>query len=312
MKLLKKSSIIDESKLVVDDISIQEGSGVFISSLSDKDSRTVKVYYHRPKAFDRDSKFLIVVPGAGRNGKSYRDTWIQYAEEYKVLVLSLTLEEELFPFEDYHLCGMVSQSNFLEAIEWQDSSNIVVLDETQLTVTFDQVKENWIFGLFDSLFYKAKEATGSEIQQYDLFGHSAGGQILHRMALFDSSNTVNQIVSANSGFYTLPDPLSPYPFGLNPLSHPDWKSIFNRRLIVLTGEKDNATETKGTLLHSNTVNEQGLHRNARAKYFYNYAKAKAKEINTPFNWQLVQVKDVGHDHRKMAKAAAEFLYQQPL
>ena len=77
----------------------------------------------------------------------------------------------------------------------------------------------------------------------------------------------------------------------------------------MAGELDNASESKGTLLRSTVVDQQGLHRLARAQYFYESASNQANQINSPFEWELVIVPNVGHNQALMAKAASEILYE---
>ena len=48
----------------------------------------------------------------------------------------------------------------------------------------------------------------------DLFGHSAGGQFVHRMLSFGFRDRVAVAVSANAGTYAMPDLSTPWPFGL--------------------------------------------------------------------------------------------------
>jgi hypothetical protein len=51
-------------------------------------------------------------------------------------------------------------------------------------------------------------------QHYGLFGHSAGGQFVHRMVSFGFRDRVAVAVSANAGTYAMPDLTTPWPFGL--------------------------------------------------------------------------------------------------
>ena len=38
-----------------------------------------------------------------------------------------------------------------------------------------------------------------------MFGHSAGGQFVHRFVQFKPNSRVNYAISANAGWYTVPD-----------------------------------------------------------------------------------------------------------
>ena len=167
-----------------------------------------------------------------------------------------------------------------------------------------------IFSDFDRLFDIAIKKLGTNQSQYDIFGHSAGGQIAHRLALFKPNTKVNRILASNSGSYTAPVFETKLPFGIQDakLSDEHLKHAFKEKLTLFIGELDNENGTGGTLLHSPTVNKQGLHRYARAQYFYKTAKKAAKNLNTPINWQLKIIPNIGHNYRLMGKAAAEHLY----
>ena len=69
------------------------------------------------------------------------------------------------------------------------------------------------------------------------------------------------------------------------------------------GHIDNENEVGGTFLRSITADLQGRHRLKRGKFFFNSAQKNAGELGYPFNWQLVIIPKVGHDHRLMAEAA---------
>jgi len=172
-------------------------------------------------------------------------------------------------------------------------------------------QEEWIFSDFDRIFNLIVESTNSSQTKYDIFGHSAGGQILHRLALFTNEMKADRIIAANSGFYTLPDMETEMPFGIKNIFSKYDKLInsFDNKLILLIGELDNANEKGGTLLKSKTADKQGIHRIERAKYFYEFSRKKAGELKTGFKWQFEIVPNVGHNHELMGKAAAKILYE---
>ena len=255
-----------------------------------------------------ESKILIVIPGAGRNGDSYRDAWIEASEKYNVLILSPMYAEDDYSFTDYHLGGIIKDANIRACNEFIVDTNVAVLYEDKLEYNVSQHPEEWIFDDFDDLFEKVVVSTNSNQEHYDMFGHSAGGQILHRLAIFHPFSKANRIIAANSGFFTLPAADIDLPFGIQNTSI-DIESLrasFENNLVVMVGELDNEDEDGGTLLRSPTVDQ---HRLERGKYFYDYSKLVAKEIGVPFNWNLTLVPNVGHNHRLMAAAAADLLYE---
>ncbi|MEP3207724.1 MAG: hypothetical protein ABJN95_00955 [Maribacter sp.] len=312
MQLIKESEAKRET-LVVNEVNISEGSGKFlIEGGKGKKTKAIIVYYYKPKNFDSNSKVLVVIPGAGRNANTYRDAWVAEADKKGILILSPKYAEEDYAFEDYHLCGLIRELNLGKSLEFVENSNMVKIDEDQLTFTLNTKEEEWIFEDFDRIFDLAIEAIGSNQKEYDIFGHSAGGQILHRYALFGKSAKVNNILAANSGFYTLPNFEFALPFGLKNtlLEEQNLQDAFDKKLIILVGELDNQAETRGTLLRSSTADKQGLHRLARAQYFYDQAKSVARSKQFSFNWKIAIIPQVGHDHRKMAVAASQLLYSE--
>ncbi len=302
-----------EKKLKLNEITIEEGSGAFlIEGAQDKENNTIKVYYHIPKIFTKDAKVVIVIPGAGRNADSYRDTWVKASETHNTVILSPRYQEKEYGFGDYHLAGLVKDLNLEGSINFVENTNIALLNEDMLEFTFNEDNSSWLFNDFDRIFDLVKTELDLSATSYDLFGHSAGGHILHRMALFQSDSKSHRILASNASFYTLPNFENNYPFGLKSttLNEEQLRLAFAKNLVVFLGEQDNENETRGTFLRSTTSDEQGLHRLARGTHFYETAKAKAQELNTDFNWQLIVVPNVGHNQEKMGTAAASFLFDE--
>ncbi len=295
------------------DIRIAAGSGVFTWAPSDgQREEQVYVFYHRPRNFNKSSGILIVIPGAGRNGDDYRDAWVEASERYGVLVLSPSYPEAAFDFSRYHMGGMVSHLDITGHATRIGNTNKVVLDEAGLQFQIVDQAGGWLFEEFDQLFDIAVNATGSERTGYDLFGHSAGGQILHRLAVFYPDSGANRIIAANSGFYTLPDMRQPLLFGIkgSPVTVEGLAKSFRKNLVLFLGERDDAREAGGTLLLSPSANRQGGHRLERGYYFYHYSRKLADSLGLEFNWNLRVVPNVGHEYKKMSAAAGRYLYEQ--
>ena len=245
------------------------------------------------------SPVLLVMPGAGRNAWDYRDAWKAASEEYGVLIISSHYAEKQYPeFWNYNIAGMLTD---------------VTINEARTGFAAYEISHNpqqWIFKDFDGIFLDARKRFGFGTDAYDMFGHSAGGQIVHRFALFGTSDYANRLVAANSGWYTLPDFSVEFPFGLkeSPLSEKALHQAFKRNLVIFLGELDNADETRGHLARNDKLDVQGLHRFSRGKYFYQRSKAIAESMSADFTWQKVHIPDVGHDYRQMSKQAARYLY----
>ena len=259
--------------------------------------KAITVYFHVPANASPDSPVVIVVPGAGRNGWSYRDAWVDAAERHGVIVVSPSYSEEHYPeFWNYNLARMLTDVKINAARTDFESYSIV------------EDPREWIFADFDRLFDAVTHRFGLTAERYDMFGHSAGGQILHRYALFHDSAKVDRLLASNSGWYTVPSHDAAFPTGLAeaPIKPAMLEKAFARKLVVFLGERDDENETRGHLVRNPRMDRQGLHRLARGGYFYEVAKKQAEARGAPFRWEKVVIPGVGHDYRKMSEAAADY------
>lgn len=243
----------------------------------------------------------------------YRDNWRLHAEKYNTLILSPSYSEKDYDYAAYHLSGILTSVTFTNFTTAETSGRVnkyFVQDQDLLKGEATKA-EAWIFNDFDRLFEQVANATQSTQQQYDIFGHSAGGQILSRMALFQPKSKANRIIAANAGSYTLPSVDSDFPLGLGEteFQKTSLKQVFSTKLTLLIGAQDNEFETRGTLLHTPTLDKRGLGRLSRGKYFYSASKAQARRLNAEFNWQLHIADGIGHESKKIADVAAKLLYE---
>ena len=134
---------------------------------------------------------LFVHHGVGRNGADYRDYWMRLVDEAGILAISIEFPEESFP-------------EYL----WYHFGN---LHDDRGT---PNPREQWTYGIDERLFAALQDQGLTNRQRYGLFGHSAGGQFVHRMLSFGFRDRVAVAVSANAGTYAMPDLATPWPFGL--------------------------------------------------------------------------------------------------
>ncbi|MFQ3172937.1 MAG: hypothetical protein ACI8W0_000017 [Flavobacterium sp.] len=311
MELVKKSDLTNQKELVLNEINIEEGSGEFLIEGGDgKKEKAIPIYYHMPKNYKSDSKILIVIPGSGRNADSYRDAWVEESEKYGVLILSPMYKEVEYDYGAYHMGNLIYNLNLESSAKYDQNSNKVFLDEELFSFEINSNRNEWIYNDFDRMFDNVVKALGSTQTEYDIFGHSAGGQILHRFAIFQPNSKANRILASNSGSYTLPDFNNELPFGIENtvLTKENIETSFKKNLVLFIGELDNENEQGGLMLRSPSVDKQGTHRLERGKYFFNKSKDIAEEMGYEFKWKIIVVPKVGHDHRKMGNAAGEYLY----
>ena len=291
---------------------INEGSGSFtINGGKGHENIELTVYYHKPKNFTKKTKVLLVIPGSGRNGDSYRDSWIKTSEKHNVLILSPSYPEKHYPYDAYHLGGIIKDLDLTKGVIFKKNSNQVLLDENVVEFKLNRNSNEWIYSDFDRIFMIAKKSLKLNAKKYDMFGHSAGGQILHRFTIFYPQSKADRILASNAGSYTTTDYNTNYPNGIKntDTKKSNLRKSFKKKLTIFLGELDNADEKGGLILRSKTVDIQGTHRLARGTYFYRHSLQTAKELNYKYNWKLKVIPGVGHSQRKMAKAAAKYLYK---
>jgi hypothetical protein len=282
-------------------IVVGDGSGSFaLAGGVGREHKVITVFYHKPATLTPRSRVLIVVPGAGRNGWTYRDAWVKASEEHGVLILSPSYPEEHYPDSwSYNLAGMIA--------------DVKVNQSAKPAVSFRVVSDPsaWIFRDFDRLFREVKEYLRLETNTYDMFGHSAGGQLLHRLVLFHPGSMATRVLAANSGWYTVPTFDDVFPYGLaNSALTPDRAAAaFGADLTVFLGELDDENEVRGDLARTPEIDVQGISRVDRGRYFYTMAVQTAADLGLELKWRLEVVPNVGHDLERMSAAAATFLYK---
>lgn len=281
----------------IDAQTISVGAGQFtIETEQNKSIRPVVVHFYRPQAYTNDSPILVVIPGGGRNGHNYRDVFINKADKYGFLVLAPSFAETEFPGPiNYNLARMIDDN-----IDRRNIQNFKLRAD----------RSDWIFEDLDRIFNYAVKMTGSRKTKYDIFGHSAGGQIVHRQVLFAEDAKIDRAVAANSGWYTAATATEPFPYGLAdaPISKGQLERAFKRKLIILLGELDNASETRGHLRTTPETNKQGDGRLSRGTYFFKTAKVQAGKLSLNYAWEKEVVNGVGHSYGEMGAAAADLLY----
>lgn len=264
---------------------IKQGKGSFVFDDYPSVEDGMKVYYYSPQEDITELPVVFVLHGVLRNADDYRDNWIKLAEEHQLLIIAPEFSKEAFPgSRSYNLGNMFSKEG--EPLE----------------------EELWSYSLLDPLFDHIKAKAGSKAVGYTLFGHSAGAQFAHRFGMYKPKNNALMLISANAGWYTMPDFSVSFPYGLKGSSATEehLKKAFALPMIVFLGEEDTDPNHK-YLRKTEEAQAQGSHRFARGKAFFQQAQAMADSLNVPFNWQLKTVPGVAHSNGKMAEAAVTLI-----
>jgi len=244
--------------------------------------RTLLLHSARPQAFDGNTPVLLVHHGVGRNGEDYRDYWLRQVDQAGILAIAIEFPEAAFP--DYL---------------WYHFGNLHDASGTP------NPREQWTYGIDERLFAALRSQRLTNRQRYGLFGHSAGGQFVHRMLSFGFRDCVAVAVSANAGTYAMPDLDTPWPFGLGEIGidADALRQLLGFPIIVMTGTQD--TKTTGRYFPKGPRSmRQGATRHERAHNYVRAGHAAAALLRTTCAWTVIDVPDVGHDGERMSVAAA--------
>ncbi len=249
------------------------------------DNPEITVFYSDPPKIDSKTKVLMVMAGRQRNADVYLDSWVEWGAKNNFLVLSPQFDEKNWP----------------EPLGY-NYGNIASGRETLNTAN---PRTKWAFTVLEQLFDYARPKFGIAVKRYDLFGHSAGGQFVHRFMLFMPDNRVRLAIAANPGFFTLPDPTVKFPYGVkdSPIAI-DKKALLewtNADLILMRGTAD--VERTENLRQTAEADAQGRNRFERGGFMFSRIKA----LNPKTKWQLIEVPDVAHDQKGMALGAQKLL-----
>ncbi len=244
--------------------------------------RPLTLYGARPREWSEDTPVLFVHHGVGRNGADYRDYWLRVIDDIGVFVVAVEFSEEFFP--DYL---------------WYHFGNRH--DETGTA----NPPLQWTYGVDERLFNALRSQGVTRRQRYGLFGHSAGGQFVHRMLSFGYRERVAAAVSANAGTYAMPDLDVAWPFGLGEteLDADGLSRLLEFPITVMTGTQD--IKTTGRYFPKGPRSmRQGATRHERAHNYIRAGHASAEIFGTHCAWTVINVPDVGHDGERMSLAAA--------
>jgi hypothetical protein len=268
------------------DARLAPGSGRFdFAFLSAGETRTIPVWYHRPAHAGADASIVFVMHGDARNAQTYRKYWIPLAEEKGFVLLVPEFSRAQFPgSRSYNLGNLAARygTRYPEA--------------------------QWGYTAIEDIFDLVRTTNSLSARTYDLYGHSAGGQFVHRLVLFKPNARYRIAIAANPGWYAMPDFEIAYPYGLKNagIDRETLARAFSRRLIVLLGDQDNdpnhhqLSRTPGALA-------QGEHRFERGHAFFERAKRTAAEMQVPFAWSLQIAPGVAHSNARIAAHAVAAL-----
>lgn len=266
---------------------VRPGSGTFRYSYGDGwgGVTSLDVRFHRPARFGSDSPILFVMHGTKRNAADYRNTWVPVAERHGCLLVCPEFPRANFRHGAYQFGAIVDAAGA------------------------SRPRAAWTFEVVERLFDLVRDATGNASAGYYIYGHSAGGQFVHRLTLFLPEARYIAAAAANAGWYTMPTFREDFPYGLAGTSGSAEAlgTALTRRLIVLVGAEDVAADDPH-LRNSRRARRQGENRRERGYAFHAAARAEAHRLGVKPAWELVTVPGAAHSDAEMMPAAAAALF----
>ena len=223
------------------------------------------LYYYRPGRWTEKDAVFIAFHGFGRAGAEYCKALRKLAEERNMLIVCPELTERKYP-----------------GAEWYQEGGIMDTDG------HIREKEERTFSAADRIVAEVKNRTQAA-GKIILFGHSAGGQFVHRWALLGDRDI-------------------DYPYGIKNVGITDEElgEAFAEPVILFMGEKD--VERKPPFRDTPEADAQGMNRMERCTNYFRQCKAKAEELRVPFRWKLETVEGAAHQGVKMAEGAAAYIF----
>lgn len=245
---------------------------------------------YRPYGYTPDRPVVIVQHGVLRNGDDYRDFWIPAADKHKLLIVAPTFSNDIWP-------GVESYNNGRVFSAGGNPRHV----------------DGWTYALVAKVFADLRRAEITEVEQAYLFGHSAGGQFVHRLMSSQPHASFCAVTAANPGWYTLPTFDHPFPEGLDGvgLTEEHLVRLLAYPMTILAGDQDIATNDPN-LPSDPPALRQGPHRFARARYYFEAGQREAQRRGVPFGWKLQVVPGIGHDGRAMSAACASLWFEGKL
>ncbi len=249
--------------------------------------RPLEVNFYRPGRHRPEDEVVFVQHGMLRNGDDYRDFWIEAAEKHNLLIVAPTFGNEHFPEAGGYNNGLVVGEDGTIAAQ-----------------------DDWLYAVPVRVLAALRQAGVTGRDKVKLFGHSAGGQFVHRLLATQSATPYEVAFPANSGWYTLPTLERRFPEGLGGLGlgEAELARWLAWPMVIFAGDQDIVTSDPNLPAQPEAL-AQGPMRYARAHFMLDFAKAEAARRGLPCNWSLITVPGIGHDGAAMSRAAAAYWYE---
>ena len=247
-------------------------------------TKPLPVHIFLPGGFSPNCPIVVAMHGVDRNGYNYGLSWTDFATANNWIVLAPEFNATDWPSDAYALGNMFTGNDGAGSLNQ---------------------KEKWSFTMVSDIERTLSRGLGIKDSSYTLWGHSAGGQFVHRMILFANDSLIRRAIPANSGWYTAPDSTIAYPWGtkhsLLSISSKNLIEFASREMVIMRGTADTIRDSN---LNTDPLSDaQGRNRYQRAGYFFQ----KGKDTSPNLKWKMIDVVGSGHEYQKMAVAAGQYI-----
>lgn len=244
----------------------------------------VLAYLYVPTGLSASTRVVVVMHGTMRNAHEYIDGWTAWAEHNDHVILAPRFHRAGWPgSRSYHLGNVLR-----DGARTHESS--------------------WAFTTVEALHDRVRSELCLDDPSFALWGHSAGGQFVHRFLLFRPHARIRAAIAAGCGWFTVPDLGTRFPYGLR---HPvlgfgedDALRYVRTPLTIMRGTLDTVRDAH--LRTSRAAEAQGRNRYERA----GHAHRAARRLDPSSSWRLTDVPGVGHDWTAMAPVAQAILEER--
>ncbi len=151
------------------------------------------------------SRILFVFAGYERDARAYLRRARRLAEKECFIVYAPDFDRERFPRSRYQRAGVSAQDTSVDSCMGRILSELI----------------SW-----------GHEREELSARDYVLFGHSAGGQMLSRVAAYCPPKDVGRIVIANPSAYVFPNMFEPAPYGFGSILDLQERETSYRQILV--------------------------------------------------------------------------------
>jgi pimeloyl-ACP methyl ester carboxylesterase len=246
---------------------------------------TLQVYTYRPAGEIKG--VLLNFHGDSRGASSARDAAMKIADEKGYYVVAPLFDEARFGDSDlYQQGGIIDGGKFIAD------------------------RDEWTISIVNNIADWANARVGTDASDETvLFGHSAGGQFLSRLAAYGDDSTFDKMIIANPSTYVLPSltEKATYGFGGGYFSSQESEALLKDYLadpitIYLCSEDNDPNGDN--LATGSAAMRQGATRLERGLNTYEAAKKMAEAKGWDFNWEVVIADGVGHTAGGMLRSPA--------